>query len=166
MAARIEDRTWSSREVVDAHIAAIERVNPTLNAMVAKRFALARREADEADRRLDREGADALPTLHDVPCSIKEDFALEGMPNTSGLVARKGTIAPRDAHAVERLRRAGAIPLGVTNVSELCMWLDREGVALGVQVIAAHGRDHLCIAVAEALEEANGGWSLPSWTLS
>ena len=49
MAARIKDRTWSSREVVDAHIAVIERVNPTLNAMVAERFALARREADEAD---------------------------------------------------------------------------------------------------------------------
>jgi fatty acid amide hydrolase 2 len=46
------------------------------------------------------------------------------------------------------------------------MGLDREGVPLGVQVIAAHGRDHLCIAVAKALEEAIGGWSPPSWTLS
>ncbi|MFO0563296.1 MAG: amidase [Polyangiales bacterium] len=143
MAARIKDRTWSSREVVDAHIAVIERVNPTLNAMVAERFALARREADEADRRLDREGADELPALHGVPCSIKEAFALEGMPNTSGLVARKGTVATRDAHAVERLRSAGAIPLGVTNVSELCMWLESDNRVYG-RTSSAFAPDRTC----------------------
>jgi fatty acid amide hydrolase 2 len=131
IAAQIKGRAWSSREVVDAHIAVIERVNPTLNAVVADRVALARAEADAADRRVEREGAEGLPALHGVPCTIKEAFALEGMPNTSGLLARKGTVATRDAWTVGRLRAAGAIPLGVTNTSELCMWLESDNRVYG-----------------------------------
>jgi fatty acid amide hydrolase 2 len=53
------------------------------------------------------------------------------MPFTSGLVARKGLIAEGDAVAVARLRRAGAIPLGVTNVSELCMWMESDNRVYG-----------------------------------
>lgn len=143
IAARIKDRTWSSREVTDAHIAVIEQVNPRLNAMVADRFALARREADAADQRLDREGPGSLPLLHGVPCSIKESFALEGMPNTAGLVARKGRLATRDAFTVKRLRDAGAIPLGVTNTSELCMWLESDNRVYG-RTGSAFAPDRTC----------------------
>jgi len=59
-----------------------------------------------------------------VPCSVKECFSFTGMPQTSGLISRKNYIAKEDATTVERLRRAGAIPLGITNVSELCMWME------------------------------------------
>jgi fatty acid amide hydrolase 2 len=118
-----------SRDVVDAHIKQIERVNPTLNAMVATRFDEAREEARRADARV-ASGA-ALPPFHGVPCSIKESFALTGMPFTSGLVARKGSPATTDAVAVARLRAAGAIPLGVTNVSELCMWMESDNRVYG-----------------------------------
>jgi fatty acid amide hydrolase 2 len=130
LAAMIRARKATSREVVDAHIRHIEKVNPTLNAMVADRFEAARREAVDADRRLG-DGDLGLGPLHGVPCSIKESFGLEGMPFTSGLVARRGVKATRDAVAVARLRAAGAIPLGVTNVSELCMWMESNNHVYG-----------------------------------
>ena len=122
IARMIRTREVTSRQVVDAHIAQIERVNPSLNAMVRTRFDEARAEAGLADQRV--AAGEELPPFLGVPCSIKECFALTGMPNTAGLVARAGVVCDRDAITVSRLRAAGAIPLGVTNVSELCMWME------------------------------------------
>lgn len=130
LARRIRTGEVSSREVVDAHIAQIERVNPTLNAVVAERFEHARDEADAADAR--QAAGEPLGPLHGVPCTIKECFALEGMPQTAGLLARRQLGgASSDATAVARLRRAGAIPVGVTNTSELCMWLESNNRVYG-----------------------------------
>ncbi len=129
LAARIRRRELTSIEVVDAHIRRVEAVNPTLNAVVCSRFEEARSEARAADEALAR--GDEVGPLHGVPCSIKECFALTGMPNTAGLVARKGQLATRDASAVARLRAAGAIPLGVTNTSELCMWMESSNKLYG-----------------------------------
>ena len=130
LAAKIRRREVSSADVVEAHIRHVERVNPTLNAMVRTRFEEARAEAREADRAL-AEGRPDLPAFHGVPCSIKESFAVRGMPNTSGLVSRKGKLAPEDAITVARLRAAGAIVLGVTNTSELCMWMESNNRVYG-----------------------------------
>jgi fatty acid amide hydrolase 2 len=66
-----------------------------------------------------------------VPCTIKEALAVEGMPHTAGLIARRGLVAERDATAVARLREAGAIVLGVSNVSELCLWMEAENRVYG-----------------------------------
>lgn len=110
LTARVRRRELTSMAIVDAHIRRIEAVNPRLNAMVATRFDEAREEARAADEALAR--GDATGPLHGVPCTIKECFALAGMPNTAGLVARRGQLAARDAVAVARLRAAGAIPLG------------------------------------------------------
>ncbi len=131
LAARIRAGAVSAEAVVLAHIARIQAVNPRLNAMVADRFEAAVAEARAADRRLAAEGPAGLPPLHGVPCSIKESIALTGMPHTSGLVARRGVRAAADAPSVARLRRAGAIPLGVTNVSELCMWMESANRVYG-----------------------------------
>lgn len=141
LARRIRNREVTARAVVEAHIARIEAVNPVINAVVAKRYADARREADAADARLDAaqlaaargDGAAmaALPPYLGVPCTIKECFALTGMPQSSGLVARKDVIASDDATAVARMRAAGAIPLGVTNLSELCMWYESNNRVYG-----------------------------------
>src|SRR6185437_11141437 len=130
LAEMIRSGEITSLEVVEANVRHIERVNPTLNAMVAQRFDEAREEARAADARRAR-GREGLPPFHGVPCSIKESFALAGMPFTSGLVARKGARAERDAVGVARLRAAGAIPLGVTNVSELCMWMESNNRVYG-----------------------------------
>ncbi len=130
IAVRIRRREVSSLQAVEAHVRQIERVNPALNAVVAERFDAARAEARAADARV-ASGDGDLPPFHGVPCSIKESFALTGMPFTSGLVARKGLRAAADAAGVARLRRAGAIPLGVTNVSELCMWMESNNRVYG-----------------------------------
>lgn len=125
MAQALRDRRLRSRQLVDAHIARIERVNPRINAMVQFRFDDARAEADAADSRL-AEGSDSaeLPPLLGVPCSIKENFAFPGFPQVSGLVARRDAIAREEAPTVTRLRAAGAIVLGFTNTPELCMWME------------------------------------------
>jgi fatty acid amide hydrolase 2 len=131
LAAQIRTGATSSVEVVEAHIRRIETVNPTINAVVADRFTAARAEAAAADRLLREEGAEAVGPLHGVPCTIKECFRLTGMPNSSGLVARRGVRSAGDATAVARLRSAGAIPLGVTNLSELCMWYESSNKVYG-----------------------------------
>lgn len=131
LAQEIREGKATSREIVDAHIAHIESVNPYLNAVVAERFDTARAEADAADLRTAHTVSEDLPPFHGVPCTIKECFELEGMPQTAGSVARQGYIAERDAVTVKRYRNAGAIPLGVTNTSELCMWLESHNMVYG-----------------------------------
>ncbi len=54
-----------------------------------------------------------------------------GLPNTSGLLGRKNVIADRDADVVTNLQRAGAIPVGLTNCSELCMWYESSNLIYG-----------------------------------
>ncbi|MFW5920787.1 MAG: amidase family protein, partial [Polyangiales bacterium] len=100
IAAAIRRGETTSRAVVEAHIARIERVNPVINALVRDRFEQARDEADEADRRLREAGAGALPPFHGVPCTVKECFAMTGMPQTSGLVSRRDVVADHDAPTV------------------------------------------------------------------
>ena len=131
LARMIRDREMTSLEVVEAHVERIRAVNPAINAVVAERFDAAREEARAADARTGEVAPEALPPFHGVPCTIKECFALTGMPNTAGLVARKGTVSDHDATAVARLRAAGAIPLGVTNLSELCMWMESNNRVYG-----------------------------------
>jgi fatty acid amide hydrolase 2 len=128
LAALIRGGEVSSAEVVEAHIRHVERVNPALNAVVADRFEAARAEARAADARI---GGEALPPFLGVPCSIKESFAVAGMPHTAGLVARAGVLATEDATTVARMRAAGFIALGVTNVSELCMWMESSNRVYG-----------------------------------
>lgn len=64
-------------------------------------------------------------------CLPFADPSLTGMPNTSGLVNRRDVIATCDATVVSRLKQAGAIPLGVTNCSELCMWYESSNRVYG-----------------------------------
>jgi fatty acid amide hydrolase 2 len=122
LARRIREGSVSSTEVVERHIEQIEGVNPRINAVVRDRFEHARVEAKQADERVRSRGAAELPPLLGVPCTIKESIALHGMPNSSGEASRAGITASQDATVVARLRSAGAIPLGVTNVSELTVW--------------------------------------------
>ena len=107
----------SSREVIDAHLARIEEVNPHLNAVVRVLADEARAAADAADEAL----ADGRPlgAFHGVPFTVKENIDLAGTPTTSAVVALAEAIAPIDAPQVARLRDAGAIPIGRTNLPDL-----------------------------------------------
>ena len=131
LAQMIKNRETTSEEVVGQHITRVREVNPTINAVVHDRFALAVDEARNADERIEYDPPDSLPPLLGVPCTIKESFAFVGMPNTSGLVSRKNIIPTRDATTVARIKAAGAIPLGITNVPELCMWMETDNRIYG-----------------------------------
>ncbi len=109
----------SAAEVVEAHIERIEAVNPRLNAVVVKRYDAARAEAAAIDR--SRAQVEALGPLGGVPMTVKESFDVAGTATTAGLTARAGHRAAADAEMVARLRGAGAILLGKTNVPQLLM---------------------------------------------
>src|SRR3954447_376220 len=129
LARAIREGELTSREVVEAHVAHARRLNPSLKAIAADRFDAALVEAEGAEAG-GREGGE-LPPFHGVPCTIKESFAVEGMPNAAGLVHRADVRAETDAPAVARLRAAGAIPIGVTNTSEATMWIESSNRLYG-----------------------------------
>jgi fatty acid amide hydrolase 2 len=111
---------------VGAHIERHRLAAPSLGAIAADRFEEAEREAAAADlllTRADRAAAD-LPPLLGVPFTVKESIALRGMPHSAGLVARGEFRAGENAPAVQGLIDAGAIALGVTNTSELTLWIE------------------------------------------
>jgi amidase len=117
LAARIRSGEVSSREVIDSHLARIEAVNPHLNAVVRVLAEQARTAADAADSA--RANGEPLPPLHGVPFTVKENIDLAGTPTTSGVVALADAIASIDAPIVARMRAAGAIPIGRTNLPDL-----------------------------------------------
>ncbi|HHO53223.1 MAG TPA: amidase, partial [Deltaproteobacteria bacterium] len=131
MAAGIRDHTLSAVEVVEAHIERIREVNPALNAVVGFRFDQARREAVAAQERAMRTTGAPTPPLLGVPCTIKEFLGIRGMPQSGGILARSHVVAEHDAAVVRRLRRAGAIPLGVTNVPEAGLWHETNNPVYG-----------------------------------
>lgn len=114
LAGAIRYRTASSREVVEAHLRRIETVNRSINAVVVVLGEQALEAADTADRQV-VVGGDLQP-LHGVPFTVKENIDLAGTPTTWGARALADVYPTRDAPVVERLRSAGAIPIGRTNM--------------------------------------------------
>ncbi len=131
LARRIAGGELSSRQVVDAHIEHALRVGPTVNAIAHDRFDAARGEADLADRQLRHLGPAGVGPFHGVPVTVKECLGVAGLRQTAGLVSRRHTLARVDATSAARLRAAGAIPIGVTNVSELMMWMETDNKIYG-----------------------------------
>ncbi len=128
---RLRARTLTCRELLEEHIARAEEVNPKLNALVAERYDEARKEADAADALYGAADHTTLPPLLGIPCSIKEFVALKGMPNTGGVLHRKGIIASHDSTVSARIRGAGAIPFGVSNVPEGGLWMETHNLIWG-----------------------------------
>src|SRR5437763_12182385 len=132
LAEAIRAREVSARDVVEAHIERLRSVQPRINALAAERFAAAREESDAADRRLAQASdGERLPAMLGVPFTVKESIAVAGMPNCAGLIARRDHRAGESAAVVARLVEAGAIPLGVTNTSELAMWIEAQNFVYG-----------------------------------
>ncbi len=115
-AGQIARREVSSAEVVEAHLQRLDDVNPKLNAVVRVLADEARAGAAEADRQV--AAGDPLGPLHGVPISVKENIDMAGLPTTQGIPALANMIAPVDAPVVERMRAAGAIPIGRTNLPD------------------------------------------------
>ena len=115
VARRLRDRQLSSRELTQALLARVEAVDPTLNAVVELRGDQALAEAAAADQATARGGA--LGPLHGVPMTIKESFDVAGLHTTWGNPAFADHVAGTDATVARRLRAAGAILVGKTNVA-------------------------------------------------
>ena len=110
-------RELSPVEVADLAQARIAEVEPQLHAYTANTAELARQQAEAAESAY-KDGA-ALP-LSGVPISIKDAFHIEGFVSTLGSLAHIDDVAPADSGAVRRLRDAGAVFVGKTNVPEFC----------------------------------------------
>jgi amidase len=120
LARLIRTRRASAREVMAAHLERIQHVNPPVNAIVAKLddercLAL----ADAADERTTQ--WEPLPPLHGLPIAFKDLQPAVGFPFTRGSPIFSKDMPASDSVLVERLRRAGAIPIGKTNVPEFGM---------------------------------------------
>jgi len=119
----------SSRELVEMHLKRIEAVNPKLNAVVQ----LAAEDALRAARRADEDLAKGMlrGPLHGVPITIKDSIEAAGMTCTSGTLGRSNFVSASDATAVSRLRGAGAIPLGKTNLPDLLFAFESDNLIYG-----------------------------------
>jgi amidase len=116
LAELVRRREVSAREVMTAHLEQIERVNPKVNAICTLEAESAREQAGKADEALAR-GVKPGP-LHGLPIAIKDLVDTKGIRTTYGSPIYKDFVPEQDALFVERLRAAGAIVIGKTNVPE------------------------------------------------
>jgi amidase len=113
MLAALRSQAVSAVELLDLHLERIERYNSELNAIVSLDAERARAAARAADER--RAGGEDLPLLG-LPVTIKEAIDVDGLPTTSGVPRRAEAFPARDAPVVQRIRDAGAVIVGKTNV--------------------------------------------------
>jgi amidase len=105
-------RKLGALELLDAQLARVERFNGKLNAIIWTDLERAR----DAARTLDAQPAAGEQPLRGLPMTVKESFDLAGAPSTWGMPELKDNVARTDSVVVERLRRAGAVVFGKTNV--------------------------------------------------
>ncbi len=113
LAANITSGKLSAVEATEAAITRIETLDGPINAVVVRDFDRARQAARDADERLAK--GDRAPLLG-VPMTVKESFNIAGLPTCWGMEGTKDNIADEDAVVVKRLKAAGAVILGKTNV--------------------------------------------------
>ncbi len=138
LAAAIQRREVSSREVIDAHLARIDAINPQINALPVVMAEQAQSQADAADRRLAR----AQPTgpLHGVPITVKENIDVADTATTRGVTAYKNAIAAQDAPVISHLKTAGAIVIGRSNMPDFGMRWHTDNALHGATVNPWHSQ--------------------------
>jgi amidase len=119
LAAALRARQIGSRELLEHYLARVDRLNPRLNAVVTLDVERARRQADAADAATAR--GEARGPLHGLPMTVKDTFETAGLRTTCGAEMLREHVPATDAAAVERLRRAGAVVFGKTNVPTFAM---------------------------------------------
>jgi len=123
----IQSGAITARQLVEATLARIEHVNPLINAY---RVVFADAALAEADT-IDAAGADSSQPMRGVPVAIKDDTDVLGERTAWGSLATDPNPVGQDADVVARLREAGAIIIGKTNVPELTVWPFTETLAFG-----------------------------------
>jgi len=137
LAARLRAGEVTAREIATDALDAAERQNHALNAWLTLDRDAALEAADAADSTLadarrDGEAAvAALHPLHGLPVALKDLVSVRGGPCTAGSRILEGYVAPYDAHITERLRAAGAVIIGKTNMDEFAMGSSTEHSAFG-----------------------------------
>jgi amidase len=120
----------SSAEVIDAHLGRIAAVNPALNAVTRVLADEARAAAAVADRTVAAGGP--LGPLHGVPFTVKQNIDLVGCSTNWGLPALAEAIPPLDSPVVERMKKAGAIPIGRTNCPDMALRIHTDSALYGL----------------------------------
>lgn len=129
LAELIRTKQATPTEVLDAHIARIDAVNERLNAIVTLSLDQARDAAKASEARIAR--GDMLGPLEGVPVSIKDTIETAGIRTVSGTKLREFHVPSADAPVVARLKQAGAVIVGKTNVPEVAMDLRSENPVFG-----------------------------------
>jgi amidase len=129
LAKAIREKKVSAEEVVTAYLQRIEAINPTLNAVVQLTADTARAQAREADAALAR--GEAKGPLHGVPFTVKDNIETAGVICAVGTKGRAAFAPAQDATIVARLRAAGAIMLGKTNLPELGLAIETDNLVYG-----------------------------------
>src|SRR5207248_7146081 len=119
----------SAGEVVEEHLATIEAGDSRLHAFQHVMAAEARAAADDVDRQV-AAGEDPGP-LAGVPVALKDNLCTRGVPTTCSSRILDGWLPPYDATVVSRVRAAGGIPIGKTNLDEFAMGSSTENSAFG-----------------------------------
>jgi len=114
IAKRIKAREVGCVEMLKMYFDRVDALNADLNAIIVQMREAALADAEEADRALAR--GDHLGPLHGVPMTTKESYDIAGTPTTWGVPEQKDNIATKDALAIQRLKAAGAVIFGKTNV--------------------------------------------------
>ena len=137
IAADIASGRLSALEAAESAIARIEALDGPINAVIVHDFESARAAA----KRLDEVGPTSDQPLFGVPMTVKESFDLAGHPSTWGLEHARNNVAKSDAVVVQRLKRAGAVILGKTNIPpDLADWQSNNPVYGRTNNPHDHGR--------------------------
>jgi amidase len=128
-AALIRTREISARELVEAHLQRIALINPCVNAIITLDAERALAEASAADAAL--ACGEAIGPLHGVPAAVKDTHDVAGMRTSQGSPLYADHVADRDELVVARIRAAGAIVLGKTNVPEFAMGANTDNTLFG-----------------------------------
>ncbi|XP_070392349.1 fatty-acid amide hydrolase 2-A-like isoform X1 [Dermacentor albipictus] len=136
LAADIRNGKVKSVDLVSAYIRRIREVQPIINAVVEERFEEALEGAKEVDRlvasgKMSASEMSKEKPLLGLPFTAKNSIAIKGMRQDAGSLFWRGRRAEEDAPSVALLRAAGAFPLALTNVPELCMWDDAMNLVDG-----------------------------------
>ncbi len=123
---------FSSRELVQAALDRMTRLEPSLHAFVHVAGAGALKQADEADQKRKSAAGRPVPALLGIPVAIKDVLTVEGLPCTCGSKILQGFIPPFTATSVRHLLEAGVVIVGKTNTDEFAMGSSTENSAYGV----------------------------------
>ncbi len=129
LALMIRNQELTSAEVTEAFIRRIQEVDPSLNAVVVPLFDEARAQAAAADEAMAR--GEVLGPLHGVPVTIKEQYNVKGTPTTLGIPNLADNVYDWEGFLVSRLRAAGAVFLGKTNVPQLLIAYESDNPIYG-----------------------------------